>query len=716
MLRDILHDSRRAIAYFRSNGLLPTMQKVLIKIRQKRVFRERSNSDNLYDVFRQSFDEKHEEYKGYTEYKSFDSIVKYIAFYLPQFHAIPENDEWWGEGFTEWTNVTRALPQYIGHQQPRRPANLGFYDLKNRESQLKQIELAKNYGVHGFCYHYYWFSGKKLLDAPLNALLEDNTLDFPFCINWANENWTRRWDGNESDVLLGQTYSDTDHLNFIKDVSTILQDERYIKIEGKPLLMVYRPSLIPNLDLMVQIWRDYCRDIGIGEIFLVLTHSFDTTDPRKIGFDAAVDFAPNNMPLKGVSRKVDYVNKAFSGNIYDYESAIDIAENYQQPPYIKYRSVCPSWDNEARKTGKGTALDGAKPSLYKKWLDTVNQQTIKHNDVGNRFVFINAWNEWAEGAYLEPDKRYGFSYLDATYKSLLSISRAASDRRIVLVSHDAHPHGAQYLLLHITKELSEKLKFNVDVVFLGDGELLDDFSYYANVQCVNASMDNEVSSLFTSLYAEGARSVIFNTVVTGPVSKIVKDVGFSVVSLIHEMPELISKTGHVGSAKLLSDNVDRFVFPAEVVKQGFETIVGKTLKNSVIRPQGIFRKNKVSRKQTSDQSHLQLCQKLKIPVSSYIVLNIGFGDYRKGIDLFVDIAATVHETKGDVYFVWVGHIDEVMELECRKKLHQYNLTDYVIFTGKDFDTDLYYAGSDIFALTSREDPFPSVVLEAIDAG
>lgn len=715
----IRQNIKRAIEYWRSNGSINTIKKIAIKLRQHPYFRFQA-SDRINDVYsymRSNIDDRHPEYKCYTDYSSCDQVIKYIAFYLPQFHPIPENNLWWGDGFTEWSNVTRALPQYNGHYQPRLPGELGFYDLRLKEVRSRQIKLAQNYGIYGFCFHYYWFSGKKLLDYPINALLNDKALDFPFCINWANENWTRRWDGKESDILLGQTYSDADHLEFIKDVSVFLQDQRYIRVQGRPLLLVYRPSLIPNVESMVKVWREYCRDIGLGEIYLVLTHSFDTTDPGTIGFDAAVEFSPNNMPLKALSHKVKFINNNYSGNIYDYESAIELAKEYTSPSYTKFRCVCPSWDNEARKTGKGTVLDGAKPSLYKEWLDVVNKETIQNKDVDARLVFINAWNEWAEGAYLEPDKKFGYAYLEETRNALENAVRNLIGRRIVLVSHDAHPHGAQYLLLHIVKYLHEYLKFIVDVIFLNGGELLSEFSLYSNTHCVDASVYNgEAQSLLLRLYKNGARTVILNTVVSGSISDAAKAANYRIVSLVHEMPELIIKSGHIDAAKRLGENSDLLVFPAAVVKHGIEEVIGKEVNNSVIQPQGLFRKNKVSAGEPFSKSHLKLCNKLKISEESKIVLNVGYGDYRKGIDLFVDIAASVHQHMNNVYFVWVGHLDINCESKARKKIKKLNLSNNVIFTGKDFDTDLYYAGSDVFALTSREDPFPSVVLEAIDSG
>ncbi|MDP4086252.1 MAG: glycoside hydrolase family 99-like domain-containing protein [Bacillota bacterium] len=345
--------------------------------------------------------------------------IKLIAFYLPQFHPFKENDDWWGRGFSEWTNVTKAKPQFTGHHQPQLPIDVGFYDLRCIDVMKRQIELAKQYGVYGFCFHHYWFGGKRLMEKPVDNYLEHKELNFPFCLCWANENWTRRWDGLEQDILIGQKHSPEDDLAFIKDLSRYLSDYRYIKVEGKPLVILYRPQILPNPRETVKRWREYCRESGIGEIFLVGAKTFGLQDPTEFGFDAAVEFPPHVMFTPEITESIEVLNPNFEGIIYDYKHHVKSKGYLNEDSCLTFKTVSPGWDNTARKPNKGHIFYGSNPALYKEWLINVIDHTKQKNNNQFQFVFINAWNEWAEGAHLEPDRRYGYGYLQATSEAIL---------------------------------------------------------------------------------------------------------------------------------------------------------------------------------------------------------------------------------------------------------------------------------------------------------
>jgi hypothetical protein len=341
--------------------------------------------------------------------------VRAIAFYLPQFHAIEENNKWWGQGFTEWTNVRKAEPNFIGHYQPRVPADLGYYDLTDIEVMKKQILLAQKYGVDGFCFYYYWFGGKRLLEAPVDLMVESE-LDFPFCLCWANENWSRRWDGRNEDILIGQNHSQDDDRLVMLDLIRYFKANSYIRIYGKPLLLVYRVDLFPSFKETSVRWRDICRSEGIGEIYLALVESHDLVhkniDPSIYGCDASVEFPPLNM-AEQTAPSGELANPDFSGGVADYRKTLLSYCARELPSYKRFRGVMPGWDNTARRQNNGFLFEHSSPGAFQAWLEFVMEQTHKHMHGDERIVFINAWNEWAEGAYLEPDIKNGHSYLEA---------------------------------------------------------------------------------------------------------------------------------------------------------------------------------------------------------------------------------------------------------------------------------------------------------------
>ncbi|HEX8013175.1 MAG TPA: glycoside hydrolase family 99-like domain-containing protein [Casimicrobiaceae bacterium] len=343
--------------------------------------------------------------------------ARVIAFYLPQFHPIPENDHWWGKGFTEWTNVTRARPSFVGHYQPHLPADLGFYDLRLPEVLEQQAALASLHGIHGFCYHYYWFAGKRLLERPVEAMRASGRPDFPYCLCWANENWTRRWDGADEDVLIAQKPSPADDERFIRDLLPHLSDRRYIRVDGRPLILIYRVGVLPNPRATADIWREVCRREGIGEVYLCAAKTYDTADPALYGFDALVEFPPHEVRVLTVNLQVDMINAEFAGSLYDYREFVQDRLAKPEPPYISHPTVMPGWDNTARRPNLANVFINATPEIYEIWLrETVARVARRRPDA--RLVFVNAWNEWAEGAHLEPDQRYGRQYLLATRRAL----------------------------------------------------------------------------------------------------------------------------------------------------------------------------------------------------------------------------------------------------------------------------------------------------------
>ena len=349
-----------------------------------------------------------------------------IAFYLPQFHSIPENDEWWGKGFTEWRNVTRALPQFEGHAQPRLPGDLGFYDLRDPEVMREQARLAREYGIGAFCFYFYWFGGKTLLETPLRNWLADRTSNLSFCLCWANEKWSRRWDGRGDAILIDQQHSAEDDLAFIEHVAEYMRDPRYLRVDGKPLLLLYRPELLPDPGETALRWRNWCVTNGLGQIHLAYVQGFERPDPRGINFDAAVEFPPNLSNPTNVTANLTLINAEFTGDAVDWRELPKQSLARTRPTYVKYPSVNPGWDNEPRRPGKGRVYLYASPQAYGDWLLQEIRSYSSQTALSERLVFVNAWNEWAEGAVLEPDTRLGYANLDATRRAMLAAANSNS--------------------------------------------------------------------------------------------------------------------------------------------------------------------------------------------------------------------------------------------------------------------------------------------------
>ena len=368
-----------------------------------------------------------------------------IAFYLPQFHAIPENDMWWGEGFTEWRNVGRALPQFQGHAQPRLPGALGYYDLTHPEAMRAQAALAQSYGIGAFCFYFYWFHGKTLLEAPLQQWLQDPSISLPFCLCWANESWSRRWDGRADDVLMAQRHDPDDDLAFIAHVADYLRDPRYLRVDGKPMLLVYRPGLLPEAAATAARWRRWCADNGVGEIFIAYVQGFERPYPATLGFDAAVEFPPNMATPQDITASQRLVNDDYTGQVLDWRQLAADYSRRTMPAYRLFPAVNCGWDNEPRRPGRGRTYLHASPRRYRDWLKYTIVHRVPSAPDASRLVFINAWNEWAEGAVLEPDARLGHAWLHATAAALRAAAgsdenaSSATPLRPCVVMHAWYP-------------------------------------------------------------------------------------------------------------------------------------------------------------------------------------------------------------------------------------------------------------------------------------
>lgn len=358
--------------------------------------------------------------------KSFQKrAARVIAFYLPQFHPIPENDLWWGRGFTEWTNVTRARPLFKGHEQPRLPADLGFYDLRLPETRTAQAEMAAAYGIEGFCYWHYWFAGRRLLERPFDEVLSSGKPDFPFCLGWANESWTGVWNNEPNRMLLEQTYpgelDDRAHFDYLLKA---FEDSRYITVEGKPLLFIYKPLKMPAIKKRLDFWRALAVSAGLNGLYILGNNMLDFDDPLSLGLDGAVV-----STLGVVSSKNSVVNKAervawgirkklaLGGpRVIEYEEAIKhLVPDLERLGFNAYPCVYPNWDHTPRSGAKGLVFSGSTPALFGRHMEDAIS-AIATRDDEHKLIFVKSWNEWAEGNYLEPDRKWGLQYLEELRK------------------------------------------------------------------------------------------------------------------------------------------------------------------------------------------------------------------------------------------------------------------------------------------------------------
>ena len=349
--------------------------------------------------------------------------MKIIAFHLPQYHSFPENDKWWGKGFTDWDNVKKAKPLFEGHMQPVVPDKAIYYNMLEVDTLKRQAELAREYGVYAFCYYHYWFDGKLLMEKPVELLLKNSDIKTHFCMCWANEPWTRAWDGATSEVIMPQEYGSKkewkEHIDYL---IPFFKDDRYIKINGCPLFVIYRTESISDIDSMIQLWEDVCRKAGFDGIHIVEElNGFQTQEYSKKS-KAVLKFQPNyEEKVRGsLVKKIDRLKSKFICQRYDVEKTLYFASYDRVWKRILkdarsetrnniYPGAFVAWDNTPRKKTKGSVFYGATPEKFEKYFSRL---ACISNEKKSEFIFVNAWNEWAEGAYLEPDETTGYKYLD----------------------------------------------------------------------------------------------------------------------------------------------------------------------------------------------------------------------------------------------------------------------------------------------------------------
>jgi hypothetical protein len=642
--------------------------------------------------------------------------AKVLAYYLPQFHAFPENNTWWGNGFTEWTNCARALPRFKDHYQPRIPRDLGFYCLDSNEPFRRQADMAKQGGVDGFIFYYYWFNGKRLMDQPIERFLADESIDMPFCLMWANENWTRRWDGFESEVLISQDYRLDDDERMAAEFARHFRDPRYIRTaSGRPLLMVYRPRLIPDAVEAIARWRTVFRERFGENPVLIMAQGFGDTDPTIFGLDGAIEFPPHKLAagMEGIGKDLEILDPEFSAQVVRYDDVVTRSIEEVEPAFPLIKCAIPSWDNDARRQGGGMVIHGSTPAKYEAWLSRLVEMTGERPFFGDRIVCVNAWNEWAEGAYLEPDLHFGAAYLNATGRAVSGLSQGAEGQsKIVLVGHDAHPHGAQELLLNIGRTLLQRFGVEIEFLLLEGGPLEKAYAEIAPVAVASSKVD--LKSRFASLRERGFANAIVNTTAAAHCVKQAAEAGMSCIALVHELPRIIRENKLGPGALTALRHARSVIFPAAFVRDEVLRALdaGVPKAKILIQPQGIY---KVI--EQSEQGAAWVRHKLGMAQDERLVLGVGYADLRKGFDLFLQLWRLLRAESGPrVHFCWLGGLDHSLKEWLAQELEDMTAEGSFHLPGFTDNVAAFFSAADVFALTSREDPFPSVALEALSAG
>lgn len=651
---------------------------------------------------------------------------------------MPENDLWWGQGFTEWTNVRRARPLFEGHRQPRRPGELGYYDLVADPSiRRRQAALASQYGLSGFCFYYYWFSGRRILDQPVEAYARDQSIDFPFCLCWANESWSRRWDGREDEILIAQVHSPDDDIAFIRSIASYLVCKTYLRVDGRPLVLVYRPDKLPDPRASAMRWRDWCRRNGIGEIFLAYTLSFTSQTPEELGFDAAIEFPPNNMGLAPKEGVVAPASDAFAARIYDLTELSGAPGKNTEADFRLFRGVTPQWDNTPRRRGEAAVFLDAGPEGYEGWLRQAAQDmALREASQDARLVFINAWNEWAEGAYLEPDLEHGYAWLEATRRALTAPGEApiepsdlvptepehlpAPRAKVLLVIHDLERFGAQLHALNLARIWSQRFGCDVTTIACADGPLRQRFEAHGQLLILERGCagTEDFREALRSLRQQGYGQAIINSSAAGWIAPHLAGAGISLIGLVHELPGVIRAMQLEAGIEALESHARHVVFASDMIRLRTEAdCLARPWSRPVILPQGLYLQESVTAFSEKEDAAREVRRRLDLPDKATFVIGAGYGDHRKAPDIFCRWALEAARRDSNLHFLWIGGLSREMQAACEAILAASSrLAGRVHLLGFSHDIALFLKGAAALALCAREDPYPSTALEALACG
>jgi len=637
--------------------------------------------------------------------------AKVLAYYLPQFHPIAENDAWWGTGFTEWTNLARALPRFAGHYQPRIPRDLGHYSLAGPDAgaavMRRQIAMAKGGGVHGFIFYWYWFNGHRLLEKPVDAFLADQTLDMPFALMWANENWTRRWDGAEADVLMSQDYRPEEEAALMQSLARHFADPRYIRVQGRPVLMMYRAGLMPEPKKTIEGWRRRFRENHDEDPVFVMAQSFDDSDPGEVGFDGAIEFPPHKLARRTtpISAHLDYLDPDFNGTVFSFDDVVRASLEEPAPDFPLIKCAIPGWDNDPRKQGNGTVvIHGAKPASYQAWMAELVDRAVRTPFFGEPLVCVNAWNEWCEGAYLEPDLHYGAAFLNANARAVIG-AQPAEGPALLVAATDAEDTEATTRLIQAVRGLRQLTGLRVEVLLLAGGPREEEFARLGPVTVTATALEAALDAARLS----GVRHTLITSAAATSLAAAAAVRGFAITVMAQEMPGELRARHALGGLRGALRHADRLLVPSEAVALALAAEFKLPTKVTVVEPglDGLAPHDPAARR--------ALRAELNLAEGDRLLLGAGPGDLRHGFDLFLQLFRRLRQQEPKLRAIWVGTPDASLRGWLAGEIaglgrQGLRVVEHLAEPGA------LLSAADVLALTAREAPFPTLAQQAVAAG
>jgi glycosyltransferase involved in cell wall biosynthesis len=537
----------------------------------------------------------------------------------------------------------------------------------------------------------------------------------PFALMWANENWTRTWDGAASEVLIAQDYRPGDDETMLEDFQRHFRDPRYIRLEGRPLFMLYRPGIVPQARDAIARWREIWRSNWREDPIIVMAQAFGDNDPRAFGLDGAVEFPPHKLTqhMPPINNSLQMLDPEFTGRVYDYDIVVRQSLDEEEPKFPLIKTAVPSWDNDARRQGAGLSIARSTPAKYEAWLGKLVERAERKLFFGEPIVCINAWNEWCEGTYLEPDVHFGAAYLNATGRAVARIGARVDGApgQMLLVGHDAFPGGAQHLLLKIGQSLRTRHGVRLEFLLLDGGKLESEYKATAPTTVLNTGAGLEVA--VANFVERGFVHALVNTAASGVAATTLAAAGVQPVLLIHELPRLLREKRLLNAAAQALQSARVAIFPAKFVRDAVLAELGlkpTDVAETVIMPQGSYKSVERSEEQAA-----AFRRSIEANDHESIVMGAGYADLRKGFDIFLQLWRLLNRDSR-VHFCWLGGIDPDLQRWLGQEITVAEQTGTFHMMGLVSDVVPAYSAARAFALTSREDPFPTVALEALEAG